>query len=171
MRKPFAVLITLSLVGCASLSKEECLGGNWEEIGFRDGTNGRTSDYILSHAKACEKTGVVPVQSVWEQGRQRGLPAYCVPQKAYSEGRSGRSLNAVCPAAQMPSLRAANAKGQEYYEYSEEIDSKHSRINQIEQALIAEKKPGTRAALVHEARSLRDQISLLELRRSLVSSL
>ncbi len=171
MRAGFSVILLLALTGCASLSKEECLSGNWEEIGFRDGTNGRTSDYLQSHIKACEKAGVRPVQSLWEKGRIRGLPAYCVPEKAYSEGREGRSLSAVCPAAQVPALRAAHAKGQEYREYTNEIGSIRYRIDEIGRSLIVEKNPAVRAALVQESRALQANISLLELQRSLVSSL
>lgn len=171
MRALIAIGFTLALTGCATLSKEECLSGNWEEIGFRDGTNGKTSAFLQSHAKACEKTGVRPVQSLWEQGRQRGLPAYCVPSKAYSEGRSGRSLSAVCPAAELPALQAANNKGLEYREYTSEISEIQYRVNEIGRMLIAEQDAGKRAALVHENRSLSNRISLLELRRSLVGSL
>lgn len=171
MRLLIAIGFTLALTGCATLTKEECLGGNWEEIGFRDGTNGKTSAFLQNHAKACEKVGVRPVQSLWEKGRKRGLPAYCVPQRAYSEGRSGRSLNAVCPAAQMPALRAANAKGLEYRAFSNEISELRYRLDEIGTLLVAEQDAARRALLVQESRSLSGRISLLELRRSLVASL
>lgn len=46
IRAPFIISLLLSLSACATISKEECLNGYWEEIGFRDGTNGRTSDYL-----------------------------------------------------------------------------------------------------------------------------
>lgn len=61
MRAPFIISLLLSLSACATISKEEFLNDNWEEIGFRDGTNGRTSGYLQKHAKACSKTGVSPV--------------------------------------------------------------------------------------------------------------
>ncbi len=171
MRAFVAIGFTLALTGCATLSKEECLSGNWEEIGFRDGTNGKTGAFLQSHAKACEKTGVRPVQSLWEQGRQRGLPVYCVPSKAYSEGRRGRSLNVVCDADQMPALQAANRKGLEYHALSDEISEVQYRIDEIGRLLIREEDSGKRAAFVQENRALSNRISLLELRRSLLDSL
>jgi hypothetical protein len=94
-----------------------------------------------------------------------------VPAKAYSEGKNGRTLSAVCPAAQIPALRAANSLGIEYYEYTEEINEIGYRLNEIDRLLIAESDPSKRLFLVQEAGSLRAQISLLELQRSLVSSL
>ena len=79
-----AGLAAIALVAsCATLSEEECLEGNWREIGQRDGQAGRTASFIAEHAKACEKAGVVPNPSLWEQGRQAGLPAYCTPSKVY----------------------------------------------------------------------------------------
>ena len=171
MRVVLILLLSFTVSGCATLSKEECLTGNWEEIGFRDGTNGRTSDYLQSHAKACEKSDVRPVQSLWEKGRQRGLPAYCVPAKAYSEGKKGNELRPVCPATQTRSLRAANEKGLEYRAYNEEITQAQYRIDEIERSLIAEESSEKRALLVQERRALSRNIRLLELQRSFVSSL
>ncbi|MGH1576769.1 DUF2799 domain-containing protein [Planktotalea sp.] len=171
MRLKYSLCLLIALAGCATLSEEECLNGNWQEIGLKDGANGKTSDFIQSHAKACEKVGVVPVQSLWEKGRQQGLPAYCVPQKAYSEGRRGRRLSAVCPAEKIPELRAANDRGMKYYDYSAEINSLQYRIGDIERALIGEKSPAKRAFFVQDIHLIRSQIQLLELKRSLVSSL
>lgn len=171
MRIILAFGLAFALAGCASLSKDECLSGNWDEIGFRDGTNGKTSAFLQRHVKACEKTGVVPVQSVWEQGRQRGLPAYCVPSKAYSEGRNGRALSAVCPAAQIPALQAAHSVGVQYHEYTEEINELKSRIQDIGSEIIAEQDVGQRTLLVLESQSLTHQISILERRCAKVSAL
>lgn len=168
MRAPIVTCLFLGLAACATISKEECLNGNWEEIGFRDGTNGRASDYIQQHAKACSKTGVSPVQSIWEKGRQKGLPVYCVPAKAFSEGKKGNSLRPVCPAAQFASLEAANARGLEYHELSEEMNQAQYRINEIERSIVAEDSSVKRALLLQENRTLSHEIRLLELRRSLI---
>lgn len=165
MRPLVSAALLLALASCASLSKEECLNGNWDEIGFRDGTNGRTSAYIQEHAKACAESGVVPNQSVWEQGRLRGLPAYCVPSKAYSEGRAGRSLRAVCPAEQIPALRAANKKGLEYRRYDRDLRAAEARLDEINRHMIFEQNADVRFSLFREAHTLRQNIRLLEQQR------
>ena len=36
-----AAAALLATSGCASLSKDECLSANWEDIGIRDGANGQ----------------------------------------------------------------------------------------------------------------------------------
>lgn len=161
-----AGLAALALVAsCATLSEEECLEGNWREIGQRDGMAGRTASYIANHAKACEKAGVVPNQSLWEQGRQAGLPAYCTPAKVYSEGRSGRSLSPVCPSAQLPVLQQAYDRGRAWYHLTNEISSLNSEISQLQSRIVKEESRDKRALYLAEIRRLEARIQLLELRR------
>ena len=169
MRIALFLSISLAPVRCATLSKQECLNGNWGEIGFRDGTNGRMSDYLQSHAKACAKSGVVPVQNLWEAGRQKGLPVYCVPSKAYAEGKRGRELRPVCPAAQLGALQSANAKGLEFHELTEEIKKLRFQQDELDGLLIAEADAGKRALLVFERSSLSHRLDFLELKRARVS--
>lgn len=171
MRIALLLCHSIALAGCASLSKQECLNGNWEEIGFRDGTDGRETSYLQRHTKACERAAVTPVQNLWEKGRQRGLPVYCVPAKAFSVGKKGQTLRPVCPAAQMPALQAANAKGLAYHEFTEEIGELTIKIDELESQVIAEQDAVKRALILQESRALRREISFLELQRADVSSL
>ena len=67
-----ALLCTLG--GCASLSKNECLSANWEDIGIRDGANGRPEEYLIQHSTACAKVNVVPDRGAWLHGHERGRP-------------------------------------------------------------------------------------------------
>lgn len=171
MRTPIALCALLALTGCVSLSEEECIGGNWDEIGFRDGTNGETSAHIQKHVKACEKSGIRPNQSVWEKGRQRGLPVYCTPTKAYSVGKQGYQMNAVCPASQAASLQAAHSTGREYFQYTREINNVRTEIRNNENRIAREQDPTLRSLLLQENRTLAQSIRLLELRRSTYGSL
>jgi hypothetical protein len=153
------------VASCATLSEQECLQGNWREIGQRDGQAGRTGSFIAEHVKACEKAGVVPNRSIWEQGRQAGLPAYCTQAKVYSEGRSGRSLSPVCPSAQLPALQLANDKGRTWYRLTNEINGLNSEISQLRSRIVKEDDKDKRARYLAEIRSLESRTRLLELRR------
>jgi len=53
-----ALAVLGSLGGCASLSKSECLSANWEDVGIRDGADGRPEEYLIQHSKACSKVSV-----------------------------------------------------------------------------------------------------------------
>jgi hypothetical protein len=64
-----------SLGGCASMSKNECMAANWEDVGIRDGASGRPEEYLIQHPKACAKVNVVPDRGAWLHGREQGLGA------------------------------------------------------------------------------------------------
>jgi hypothetical protein len=84
-----ALAVDGSLGGCASLSKSECLSANWEDVGIRDGADGRPEEYLIQHSKACAKVNVVPDRGVWLHGREQGLERFCVSYRAYQIGENG----------------------------------------------------------------------------------
>ncbi|MEL7343556.1 MAG: DUF2799 domain-containing protein [Pseudomonadota bacterium] len=133
------------LVSCATLTDEECKAGNWFDIGFDDGANGRLPGFVAAHTDACADLGILPDRAVWEDGRQAGLRRYCTPQTVYDLGRKGRALSPVCPVSQLPALELASARGQEYHRLTD-------RILDLEDDL---------RAIRDELRSLDDQSALL----------
>ena len=53
----------LVLSGCAakpSVSEYQCMAGDWQSIGYRDGSQGLARSQVLKHAEACGEYGVVP---------------------------------------------------------------------------------------------------------------
>ena len=110
------------LSGCATLSKQECMVGDWQTIGYNDGVAGYHSDRLASHTKACAKAGVAPDYQAWERGRQSGLKQYCTVNNAYNVGRRGRQLNTVCPVANARMLQQANQQGLDYYKLDSQLD-------------------------------------------------
>src|SRR4051812_34107862 len=94
--KLLATLAVLaSLTGCASLSKSECLSANWEDVGIRDGADGRPEEYLIQHSKACAKVAVVPDRGAWLHGREQGLDRFCVPHRMYQLGENGYGFEAA----------------------------------------------------------------------------
>lgn len=87
-----------ALNGCATLSEEQCLVGDWYGIGVSDGQNGYSYARLQDHAEACASHGVTPDPGPYEQGRQQGLLSFCTPQIGFREGRQGDNYNGVCPA-------------------------------------------------------------------------
>ena len=110
------------LSSCATLSKQECLVGDWQAIGYNDGVAGYHSERLASHAKACAKASVAPDYLAWERGRQLGLKQYCTTSNAYNIGRRGRSLNNVCPISLVNTLQTANQKGLDYYALDSQLN-------------------------------------------------
>ena len=111
----------LLLSSCATLSKEECLIGNWQTIGYNDGVAGHGPERLASHTKACAKANIAPDYKTWERGRLIGLEKYCTVSNAYNLGRRGQTLNSVGPVAMTTSLHNSHQQGQEYYTLNKQI--------------------------------------------------
>lgn len=153
---------TVTLSACA-LSEKQCVQGDWQGIGLKDGTKGRSGDFVANHVKACSKHGVSVDQSLWEQGRQQGLKTYCTASSAYNEGRDGRSLKDVCPTANLAELREAHSKGLRYHHLTRDIRDLERERNDIHQEigrLSAQTDDPAAAARIHSLRSRVLQVNL-----------
>lgn len=135
-----AVTVMLSaLSGCASLSKSECLNANWEDIGVRDGADGRPEEYLIRHTTACAKVAVTPDREAWLTGREQGLDRFCVPYRAYQLGEYGWSFDAgICRRYDQDRLVNAYERGLEVRRLGEEVDSIQSEIQSLRTALEKE---------------------------------
>lgn len=109
------LVISLGLVGCASISKDSCIAGNWYEIGLRDGANGFSAERRFEHEKACDKHGV-PVQvqvDEYLKGREAGVRLYCTPENGYQLGLQIDYYRDVCPADMKSSFQRAYQLGRQ----------------------------------------------------------
>lgn len=127
-----SVSLLVSLTGCASLSKDECLSGNWEEIGVRDGANGKPEEYLINHTTACAKVNVVPDRGAWNHGRERGLERFCQPNRMYSIGEYGGSFDAgICRNFDQERLTDAFEKGREVHYRAGVLDNIDTELRSI----------------------------------------
>ncbi len=90
--------LLLLLAGCASLSKNECLNGDWRTIGYEDGAQGQPRERIGAHQQACAEYGIAPEFSAYQQGYDQGLVLFCTPRKGFLKGKSGYAYTGICPA-------------------------------------------------------------------------
>jgi len=138
MRFGTPLFALLFLAACASLTEEQCRGGDWSSIGYNDGLNGRSAEYVGNHFEACEKIGITPDVAAWQQGREQGLLRYCTPENAYITGRNGNTFNNVCPASQSETLTRAYSWGGEYYDITQEILILTDESHEIELIIASE---------------------------------
>jgi hypothetical protein len=96
------LLSLLLLSGCATLSKEECLRGEWSTVGYQDGAQGYPAKQFYEHVAACREHGVMPRQDVYLKGREQGLKQYCTVEIGLREGQAMRNYQLVCPAKTQP---------------------------------------------------------------------
>ncbi|TXD98413.1 DUF2799 domain-containing protein [Psychrobacter frigidicola] len=123
-----AAMVTLS--GCAttqSLTPQQCQASDWQQVGYSDGSRGRSGAYFGHYTNSCASVvGATPNRMLWEQGRQQGLKNYCTELSAYKHGREGYDWQPVCPLEGIDKLEEAYSQGRYYYIRQRDLDSLRS---------------------------------------------
>ena len=160
-------LILAALSGCESLTDAECVSADWYQIGVTDGAEGRGTDRIEAHRKACADVGVAPDAERWLAGRERGLRLYCTPAKAYEVGREGRSIRPGCTEVELQRMAPAYEEGRNYWRLELEIRDLKSDIREIDHDLasLPPDASAARARLFAERARLLSRLSLVELQQ------
>lgn len=91
-------LTMLGLLGCAAMSKDECMTKDWHQAGFADGANGQFKSQLAKERKACAKYNVAVSDADYAAGWAQGVRTFCTPSKAMQMGISGQKYNPICPA-------------------------------------------------------------------------
>jgi len=120
-----AAVAAAALAGCATMSQEACLQGDWAGVGFKDGEAGHPQSRLDDHAKACAKAGVVPEAAPYFAARDQGLKLYCTQDRGFDEGRNGSGYAGVCPQGAERGFLVGYADGQLVHDAV-------SRLNQAE---------------------------------------
>jgi hypothetical protein len=127
-------------LGCATLSRNECLEADWFEIGYKDGSAGKPRDLFQKHVNACTKHDVTPNRQLYYAGRDEGLRVYCTEDNGFEQGRLGKKYQHVCPADLEPEFLDGFYAGREIYEYESKVASLEKRLKDIEKQIESKKK-------------------------------
>lgn len=129
-----AAFIGLMLLsGCASLSQDACLEGDWAAIGARDGADGRVAEtQFARHIAACARIDITPDRAPWERGYTQGLQSYCTPLSGLREGEAGRPYRNVCPAETQSRFMHGHDLGQSAYRQRAYIQDIAHEIAQLQ---------------------------------------
>lgn len=156
-------LAVSAIGGCASMSSDECINGDWMTIGFEDGARGYTTERIGQHRKACAKHGVSPDFAAYRRGREQGLVEYCQPGRGFDIGSNGGSYSGVCSAnLEGPFIDAYNT-GRQLYVLQSNVNRATASINSKERELerIDEEMRAKEAALISSEATTEDRVVLL----------
>lgn len=159
----------MALQACATMSKDQCLAGDWGGQGFRDGDAGRTRDRLEEHAKACAKHGVLPDEVAYLSGREDGLSRYCTWERGFEEGRRGNGYARVCPVASEAEFLPAYGDGRSLYVAEQdasnadsEADRLDSRLDDLNDRIDATRKELDAEGLTDDQkRAVRDRLAAL----------
>jgi hypothetical protein len=129
------LLLALTLAGCATLSHEECVRGNWYQIGVNDGQQGHVLSRLDDHRRACRDTPAIIDEGAYRAGRDIGLLSYCTPVSGYRVGERGRSAPNVCPAETAPGFLHGHLLGEQVYDAEQEVAEAEQRLRNLERRL------------------------------------
>jgi hypothetical protein len=128
-------ILAVALIGCSTLSKNECLQANWYELGWKDGNLGKPRSLFQEHADACVKHNVRAEKTEYFRGRDDGLKNFCTYDNGFSKGRYGKSYNYVCPPDLEASFLAGFSKGRKVYKYNRKVVALEKR-NKEQRAIL-----------------------------------
>jgi len=143
------------LSGCATISEDKCLAGNWQELGYRDGSNGVKRAKASKIADTCAKYGVDMNFDAYLSGFNQGIPTYCTYERGYALGESGASYNQICSGQLAQDFAPGYDEGRAVYDIYQEhkslISFSESKVDDI---------TGIRGRLESETLSVEDEARL-----------
>lgn len=149
------LVVLMGLMGCASMTVEECKVARWGEVGLRDGLAGAPLSRLSDLVKDCAEAKVSVDTPAYLQGRDQGLISYCRVENAGQLGLSGGTYAGVCPPHIDGEFRRRFSLGREVYDARAQVRSLDSRRIDLENRL--------RSATTDDARKrLRDELSDLD---------
>jgi len=159
-----SVALIASFLGCATLSRNECLEADWFEIGRKDGIIGKPRALFQKHIDACIKHGISPNRNAYHEGRDAGLSIYCTENNGFEQGRRGKTYQYVCPPDLEPEFLNGFNQGREIYKYESKVASLERRLKEIEKQIEDKKKKLYSSKLSDEKRATsRSEIKSLEI--------
>jgi len=164
LRFLITILIFSALNACSTLSKEECLQGNWYKVGHDDGREGYHSSRYTDHQKACKEYKVTLNYHQYNQGYDDGVELYCVHEKGYREGENVNKYNNVCPAPLENDFLRGYIKGLQQAEDALrwERDSIRDDIYRVERRYHREENEKEHDRLKREIDSLESSLNSLD---------
>ncbi len=172
LRRMLMVILLSQLAACSSISKDECLQGDWYSLGVNDGKAGELSGKFREYQKDCADHGVMPDFKTYQQGHSQGLVFFCDFQHGEAWGRAGKDYNTACTGKLEPSFRQGFQQGQRWYKAKKVVDdiaaaiadlqnrnlNLREDIYAINQRIAVEQNASARAALLNQADRLRYQM-------------
>jgi hypothetical protein len=146
------LLSAFMLSSCVTMSPEECTVARWDDVGMRDGLQGKALSRLESHSKTCAEAGVAVDGQAYLKAREIGIRTYCQPANALKLGLEGKYYESSCPAEMELDFRRRYDVGSEYTNARKNLESQDSRLHGLEKALAEAKTDEERKRLREDLR-------------------
>lgn len=172
MKNVLFLISSLFLLGCATMSKEQCQTMDWHEAGKIDGEKGQYRDYYKQHQSSCEESGGKVATDLYFAGWEEGHKKYCTAENGYKAGVDGRYSADICSAEEYPEYReqfkvgrGVNQLLEERNKIEEQIDKSHedqSALMNISRAVAIWNGKSPTESLDNRRSELNDKIMAIE---------
>ncbi len=115
------LLPCLALVGCATMSPEECRQANWDEVGYNDAIEGYPASRSADHREACADTGVAVDFELYRHGYSLGLPYYCTRETGFETADHGGDFATQCRRDTFPDYSLGYGEGLDVFALKTEM--------------------------------------------------
>ena len=115
------ILMAYALSGCATMSPEECLQANWEEVGYNDAIEGYPVSRSSEHREACASTGVTVDFALYRDGHALGLPYYCTRETGFETADHGGDFATQCRRDTFPDYSLGYGEGLDVFALKTEM--------------------------------------------------
>lgn len=119
----------LLLGGCATMTQDQCLRGNWTRVGYEDGAAGHPPSRLGNHEAACAAHGIGVDAQAYFDARDRGLLEYCTPYGGFVAGRNGRNYHGVCTYEDEAGFLTGYNDGRHIHDASEHASRARSEVS------------------------------------------
>ena len=133
----FILACSLVLVGCAGMSKKDCVTADWYNTGLQDGRAGYPETRMSNYVASCAEHDVGIDQNQYLTGHDDGIRQYCQPENGYQVGLRGRALPQVCPADMATAFAREHARGYLEFKIKRDISDAQQKIDRSERDLLA----------------------------------
>lgn len=124
-------LLALGYSCSSGMSKEECQLADWRQIGFEDGSLGRSANYLANRRKACSKAQVTPDFDAYQRGHAEGLKRWCNYDNGLRFGQSGGAYQGICPKNQESAFLQGYDYGKKLYHATQKVNALRSEIDDV----------------------------------------
>src|SRR5699024_5681906 len=94
----FMVITVIAMSGCATMTESECATADWHEVGYKDGSYGKTRAYKEERRTDCAKSVYALEEKKYQAGQEQRIVQYCTAENGRSEGLKGHPYLDACPA-------------------------------------------------------------------------
>ena len=128
IRRLGLLIAGITASGCATMSPEECLQANWEEVGYNDGAAGYPVSRSAEHRQACAETGIQVDFELYRHGYSLGLPYYCTRETGFETADHGGEYAAQCVSDEFPEYASGYSEGLDVFALKRELRELDARI-------------------------------------------